>query len=131
MTEITFKMTIKQKKYIEKLNAIVSQKGGKCLSCIYINSVTPLEWECKRSHIWLMKPSSQRNRNSLSDVQCLAKEHSSTLSSTEYNNITPLEWECDICHNNWNSTLNAMKTRSLKEKWCLFCKEKGEKCQYK
>ena len=37
---------------IEKMQKIAKSMGGKCLSKIYINNRTALDWQCKKGHIW-------------------------------------------------------------------------------
>jgi hypothetical protein len=100
-----------------------------------------LEFKCNKGHKWSTSPGvirlgswcpkcnaeaiSVRNRNSISHVQKLARKNNSILMSKGYkNNISPLKWKCNVCDNNWVATLNCMKTRLLKDKWCLFCKSK-------
>jgi hypothetical protein len=34
---------------------IAKSKGGQCLSSVYVNTRTPMEWECKREHRWFQK----------------------------------------------------------------------------
>ena len=41
---------------IQDMNAVAVARGGKCLSEEYINSVTPLLWECQESHQWNARP---------------------------------------------------------------------------
>jgi hypothetical protein len=41
---------------LEKLQRIAEERGGKCLSDAYINSTTPLKWQCKEGHVWETKP---------------------------------------------------------------------------
>ncbi len=47
----------KQRLTIEEMNEIAKSRGGKCLSAVYINSVTPLLWECEQGHRWQASPS--------------------------------------------------------------------------
>lgn len=35
-----------------ELNDIAKKRGGKCLSMCYINSKTPLDFECRNGHVW-------------------------------------------------------------------------------
>jgi len=44
------------KEHMKELVRIASQKGGKCLSPIYINARTPLEWQCSDGHQWFSAP---------------------------------------------------------------------------
>lgn len=42
----------KVKHTIEQMYELAEKKGGKCLSDIYINNRTKLEWQCSKGHIW-------------------------------------------------------------------------------
>ncbi len=35
---------------------IAKEKGGQCITRVYVNSKTAMEWECKRQHRWWQKP---------------------------------------------------------------------------
>ncbi|RHZ68207.1 hypothetical protein Glove_296g72 [Diversispora epigaea] len=45
------------------LEEIAYNKEGKCLSNQYINNITPLLWQCNKSHIWYASLGSIKNRN--------------------------------------------------------------------
>jgi hypothetical protein len=47
----------KYKHTIEEMQILAKEKGGKCLSEIYINTCTKLSWECKFGHQWMTIPS--------------------------------------------------------------------------
>ena len=38
---------------VAALHAIAAERGGKCLTELYSNSQTKLDWECKSGHQWL------------------------------------------------------------------------------
>ena len=40
----------KQTLYIEDMQTVAANKGGKCLSPIYLGSRAKLEWECSEGH---------------------------------------------------------------------------------
>ncbi len=46
-----------QRLTIEEMQKIAKKRGGKCLSATYKNSVTKLEWQCKKGHNWFASPS--------------------------------------------------------------------------
>lgn len=48
---------------IEQMQEIAIERGGKCLSEMYINSHTKLLWECKEGHQWEAKPCDIKNSN--------------------------------------------------------------------
>lgn len=49
---------------IEDMKRIAESRHGKCLSDIYIDNNTKLDWECARSHRWKAKPRSVINDRS-------------------------------------------------------------------
>ncbi len=131
---------------IKMLSKLAHKKGGRLISKSYRGCRSKLEFECQEHHRWFTTPGNiklgswcpncnaqaiaQRNKHPISNIHNLAKEnHSILMSETYKNNITPIEWECEICQKSWTATLNCMKTRLLKGKWCLFCnKQKEKKC---
>ncbi len=136
--EVDWDDFISESSVIQELTKLVHQKNGKLISKSYRGCSSKLEFECQKNHRWFATPRniqlgswchkcnaraiSLRNRNSILDVQSLAAKNNSTLISREYrNNLTPLEWECNK-HHEWSATLNCMKTRLLKDYWCLYCK---------
>lgn len=46
---------------IEDMYKFAKKKGGKCLSKIYINTETKLQWECNEGHNWWARPNNIRN----------------------------------------------------------------------
>ena len=51
----------KQTLYIEDMHTVAANKGGKCLSPIYLGTRTKLEWECSEGHRWWQKPDHIKN----------------------------------------------------------------------
>jgi type VI secretion system secreted protein VgrG len=41
---------------IDQMHEVARQRGGRCLSEHYVNSVTKLHWECHRGHQWHARP---------------------------------------------------------------------------
>ena len=41
---------------IEKMHRIAKERGGKCLSEIYVDSKTNIKWECSEGHQWEATP---------------------------------------------------------------------------
>ncbi|WP_377520174.1 hypothetical protein [Priestia megaterium] len=66
---------------IELMREIAKSRGGKCLSSKYINSKTPLEWECKEGHRWKATPMSVKNKGSWCQ-NCSAKERAKRVKIT-------------------------------------------------
>lgn len=40
------------RKTIENMQQLAAKKKGKCISKKYVNSVTPLKWQCDKGHLW-------------------------------------------------------------------------------
>jgi len=132
------KTALKRKKYLKGLNRIALQRGGKCLSCIYKNSTTPLEWQCAREHKWLMKPSYIKNGSwckickkidLLKGMKKYAESRGGKCLSTIFvTSKTKLLWECSNGHQ-WYS--NSAKYNNS---WCPVCTSifflSEEKCRF-
>jgi hypothetical protein len=63
----------RKKLSIEMMHQIAKERGGKCLSEIYINNHTKLLWECAKGHKWEAVPKEIKNRNSWCPV--CARDH--------------------------------------------------------
>lgn len=114
---------------IEEMQAIASARDGRCLSVEYINSTTPLEWECSRGHRWWAQARQvksgtwcgacvkEEQYGTLADMQHLAHERGGRCLSAEYINVrTHLEWECVEGHR-WRATPKRVKCGQ----WCPIC----------
>jgi len=130
----------KLKDTIETYRKIAIERGGKLLSEVYINSRTPLLWECREGHQWKANPGSIKNMKTWCPVCCykgvaeklkkdieifrkIAIERGGKLLSEEYiNSKTPMLWECKEGHQ-WKATGLHIKTSKT---WCPACyKERG------
>jgi hypothetical protein len=56
------KQCSKYKNQLQEIKAIAKERGGLCLSEIYVNSATRVLWQCKEGHKWLAKPTDVKNR---------------------------------------------------------------------
>ena len=91
---------------IEIMQRHAEDNGGKCLSKVYKNSHTKLEWECKKGHRWFSLPINIRNNKTwcprcsgqhktIQDMQDLAKRRKGKCLSKRYVNAKfKLKWEC-------------------------------------
>ena len=43
---------------ISEMKLLAKEKGGKCLSQVYVNNRTKLQWECFKGHRWMARPDS-------------------------------------------------------------------------
>jgi hypothetical protein len=37
---------------LKDMQRAARSRGGRCLSSVYVNSYTPLQWQCARGHRW-------------------------------------------------------------------------------
>ncbi|WP_345239571.1 hypothetical protein [Pontibacillus salipaludis] len=117
----------------EDMHTIARERGGKFLSIEYINSDTPLKWECANGHIWEARPSSIiRNKSwcptcagnaklTIEEMHTIAKERGGhCLSEVYINGSTKLEWQCAQGHT-WEAKPDNIK---WKKSWCPTCSRK-------
>ena len=121
-------------KTIREMRRVATERGGKCLSSSYRNSVTKLQWRCKEGHVWLAQPGSviagswcrkckdahsgDSQRLTLEDMHLTAAERGGRCLSTEYrNNGTKLHWQCSDGHE-WTATPGHVRNG----RWCPECK---------
>jgi hypothetical protein len=113
---------------LEELQALARQRGGVCLSTVYINSTQKLDWRCAAGHTWSALPGNIKNKGSwcprcgdkragmarrlgIVAMQALAAKHGGTCLSTTYANIyTPLRWRCGAGHS-FKATAVQLKRR--------------------
>jgi hypothetical protein len=119
---------------IEKCREMARERGGRCLSDTYVNSRSPLLWECKRGHQWLSRPANVRsghwcvvcanerksrdNTNlTIEAMQQLAARKGGKCISTAFQNVYhPLEWQCAIGHRWVTKPANV-----IAGSWCPEC----------
>jgi hypothetical protein len=115
------------KKTIIDMQILAEKQGGKCLSSVYVNAHTKLEWECRKGHIWKATPHNIRagkwcgtcfgNNKTIIDMQQLASNQGGRCLSNKYINARKnLEWECANGHR-WEAT----PTNIQRGTWCLAC----------
>ena len=46
----------KMRHTIENLNKLAKERGGKCLSTMYVNRKIKLKWQCDKKHVWFTMP---------------------------------------------------------------------------
>lgn len=127
-----------QKLKFEEMQDLARERGGRCLSRIYVNSHSALLWECKRGHKWKAMPCNVkdrkwkrgtwspacfnlrrkfRSRDSIERMQALAPTRGGVCLSKEYiNSNGKLLWECERGHQ-WRATACSVVAGS----WCPVC----------
>ena len=118
---------------IEEMRQMAIENKGLCLSEKYVNSQTPLKWQCNKKHIWMARPTSikrgtwcpfcsKRVKLTLNEMKDLAKQKEGFCLSEEYvDNKTKLLWRCKRDHE-WWSKPEHIKNRH----WCPVCARKRE-----
>jgi hypothetical protein len=118
---------------IEEMQELARQKGGKCISTIYITSQTKLQWHCKEGHVFWMAPNNvtqgqwcrkcayvtiaNQKRKTIEDMQELASiKEGKCLSKIYTHTDTKLQWQCKYGHI-WNQTPHKIK----QGRWCPTC----------
>lgn len=121
---------------IQDMRQMAEERGGKCLSEYYINSQTPLLWQCSQGHEWEAVPSSLRRQRrggswcgkcagrgataklSIKEMQELAESRAGKCLSEEYiNQNTKLRWKCFHGHE-WEATADQLRNQN---QWCPQC----------
>lgn len=127
---------------LEELNNIAEQRGGKCLSNIYLGVDKKHIFQCSEGHIWEAIPANIKSKRkswcptcksnrigdsnrkySLTDMQNIADKKSgkflsSTFKSVNYKYI----WQCEVGHQ-WN----AAPVDILRGRWCKVCSISNKK----
>ena len=92
-----------------KMQRLANKHDGMCLSKAYVNTHTPLRWQCADGHTWKARPSNIKGGNwcpvcakarmgphrlTLGEMQRLAKKHGGGCLSKTYVVRSPLRWQC-------------------------------------
>ena len=114
---------------LEAMQQVAIQRGGRCLSNVYVNCATALLWECGQRHRWEAVPAGVKHGswcpvcakdarcNTLEQVQAIAQQRGGECLSSRYiNGITPLAWRCAQGH-----TWDAAPARIMQGSWCRQC----------
>ena len=116
---------------IKSMKSIAKEKDGECISPEYINSSTPLCWQCKESHTWWAYPNDVKNKGTwcpycaglnkktIQVMKIMAKSRNGKCLSTMYKGMGHiLKWQCNLCNNQWlASPSNIIYNNS----WCPKC----------
>lgn len=121
-------------KYLRLAHEIAKERGGKCLSTVYISSQSPMLWQCRKKHVpWEASLQSVKNKkswcpecagnkkldNGLEQAHELAKKNGGLCLSKKYVNAREnLIWKCANGHPTWIAPLDRIKSG----KWCRHCR---------
>lgn len=126
---------------LERCRSVANTRGGECLSSVYVNGGTHLEWRCGEGHIWQATPENivtagtwcpycaGNRKGSLERCCAVAKERGGECLATGYtNNRTDMLWRCSEGHE-WLACFSHIFDGT----WCPYCagtvKGTLEKCQ--
>jgi hypothetical protein len=128
------KMNNNIKLTIEEMQRIAKKRGGKCLSTKYINTKTPLKWQCSKGHRWFAAPGNVKQNESwcgicaykqLGDNQRLTIEYAQKMATRKKGKCLSkkyvggqekLCWQCSEGHE-WKAPLVTINQGS----WCPKC----------
>ena len=131
---IDFNKIYQHRAFINEMQQIAKNRGGKCLSTKYDKSSTKYKWQCNKGHIWknsfnniktkghwcrvcATKKNSEAQRFSISDMKILAKKMGGECLSVKYTNVnSKIKWRCSKGHI-WKSLPLSVK----KGHWCKIC----------
>ena len=116
---------------IQKMKQIAIDRGGKCISDIYLNAKTKLLWECGEGHRWKAIPGNVERgrwcphcagvaRLTIEEMQRIAEKRGGRcLSESYFNAQVKLKWECKEGHQ-WETAPDNIKNGT----WCPKCSGK-------
>jgi hypothetical protein len=117
---------------LEKLDELARERGGRVLSRRYVNSVTKMEFVCKRGHRWNAVPASVADgkwcrkcsgsaKSTIENMCDLARDRGGVCLSELYkDNKTKLLWRCKRDHEFWMKPDHIVARGS----WCPTCRGK-------
>ncbi|OED39817.1 hypothetical protein AB834_00070 [PVC group bacterium (ex Bugula neritina AB1)] len=116
-----------KKKTIDDCHEIAKSRNGKCLSTVYVNCDSKLEWQCHKKHTWIACydkvkqgrwcPYCAGKHITIEDCHEIANKNNGKCLSTEYvNSSSKLEWQCHKKHE-WEAFYSNVK----KGHWCPEC----------
>jgi len=113
---------------LEQMKEIASSRGGRCLSTLYRNTATKLEWRCSAGHEWSATPLQVKKghwcpfcahvaRLTLALLQQIAVRKGGHCLSVAYvNSSYPIRWKCAAGHE-WLARARTIRAGN----WCPVC----------
>ena len=132
------KLTEAKQQTLEDARKIAKQRGGICLSDIYVNQKEKMRWQCKKGHRWETSYSNIKSgtwcpvcfgsrKHTIMDMHDIASQHYGLCLSEKYVNLsTKLRWQCAEGHV-WNAVPNSV----LRGSWCPICARKARALKQK
>lgn len=118
------------RKTISQAKELASQRGGWCLSDVYVNSRSGLRWKCHLGHEWTSsykvvtrghwcRTCGRVEKNSLADANNAARKKGGVCLSEEYKSThSNLRWRCAAGHE-WEASYKAVAGKN--DTWCVVC----------
>lgn len=118
----------KKKLTLEDLQKIAAAKSGRCISKVYTDNKTKIEWECSEGHRWHASADnvkrnswcptcSGKKRHTIQEAKNVAVTRGGHCLSVRYlNSVKPLLWKCASGHK-WKAPLSRIICGS----WCGKC----------
>ena len=119
----------KGRKTMKDVQVLADKNNWECLSTVYKDSQTHLQWKCHCGHEFKSCYSnvargrgcascSGNIKHTLEYAQQVAEDRGGKCLSVEYHNLfTYMDWECSNSHR-WSATFNNIRNN---KKWCLQC----------
>lgn len=121
---------------LTEMQEIATSRGGKCLSSVYVNRRTKLNWECGSGHKWEATPGAIKTgrwcptcgrkritaanaarKPTIEEMERIAQRRGGECLSRKYqDNKTKLRWRCSQGHE-WEANSNSIKSGT----WCAVC----------
>ena len=115
---------------LEEMQKIAKEKDGECLSKVYINNSTLMEWKCNVcGKIWKAKAANIKlgkwcsrcvkcEKLTIAQMKDLAISKNGECLSEIYKDAnSPLEWKCNECNKIWYASPHNVKQGT----WCPRC----------
>lgn len=116
------------RKSIDDMRRLAERRGGKCLSDIYVNLKTKLDWQCAAGHRWRSVSHNVRNGawcpvcagnapGTLEQMKAIASSRGGQCLAKAYlNSMARIPWRCAVGHR-WLAAPASVKAGS----WCRRC----------
>jgi hypothetical protein len=112
---------------LHDMREIARERGGECLSKLYINAFTKMEWRCARGHEWMATRTTIKRswcpecakKLEFEQVVATAADHGGKVLSPRskfVNGATVLQWQCGVGHR-WKTTVLRVRQGA----WCARC----------
>lgn len=121
---------------LSELKRIAEERGGKCLSEVYLGATEKHQFQCSEGHIWEAIPSNIKNgkktwcplckpnrigdskrKYSIEDMQEIAKQKNGKFLSDNFKSVNDKYlWQCEHGHE-WTTTPSEI----LRGSWCSKC----------